>query len=421
MTTAVSELKQRWTIVLACTIGVGTGVTGLPFYTLGLFVLPLQEQFGWSRAETQGMFTIFTFAGLACVPFIGFLVDRYGVRRVVLTSLLGAAVGFALIGLATESLASFYLLGGLLAVLAAGTSPISWTRAITGWFDKQRGIALGLALAGTGIAGWLAPQYVASLLAQFGWREAYIGLAVLPAIAWFFVYWLLEDPPSPVLAREVAGDSLVTDDRVSSPAAPANQADLGISLHEALRQRHFWLIGVGFFLVSMGVGGSIPNLVPLMVDAGISVVQAAAYVSWLGLSVIVGRVVAGLLIDRFWAPGVAAIMLSLPAVAALLLSQGALSPTLLLLSIGLIGLAAGAEFDLIAFLVGRYFGTLHYAKIYALLYALFMFGAGIAPPLFGYCYDLLGSYQPILLVSAGLFVVGAGLLLLLGRYPSAAR
>ena len=284
--------------------------------------------------------------------------------------------------------------------------PHQWTRAITGWFDKQRGIALGLALAGTGIAGWLAPQYVAALLEAYSWREAYFGLAILPAIAFVFVFWLLKNPPLPeqataASAEEVAGEPVSVD----------------VTLHDALRHRHFWLIGIGFFCVSMGVGGSIPNLVPLMVDTGISTAQAASYVGWLGLSVITGRLVAGYLIDRFWAPGVAAVMLSLPAIAALLLSQGLIEPFWLLFSIGLIGLAAGAEFDLIAYLVSRYFGTLHYAKIYALLYAIFMFGAGIAPPLFGYCYDLFGSYAPVLHTAAGLFVGGACLLLLLGRYP----
>ena len=404
-----NELKQHWAVILACLVGVGAGTTGLPFYTLGMFIGPLQEQFGWSRAATQGMFTLFTFVGLACVPAVGYLVDRFGVRPVGLLSLAGAAIGFLLLALMTSSLMTFYFAGGCLAVLAAGTSPISWTRAITGWFDRQRGIALGLALAGTGLAGWLAPAYVSVLLNDFGWRAAYAGLAALPAIALVVVYFLLREPPAvPVVAATT---------QTATPGASEVATQLDLSVSQAVRHYRFWVIALGFFMVSIGIGGSIPNLVPLMVDAGMTRGEAAAHVGWLGVSVILGRLVAGYLIDRFWAPGVAAIMLSIPAVSALLLSQTILDPLLLPISIGLIGLAAGAEFDLIAYLASRYFGTAHYAKIYGLLYAIFMLGAGIAPPVFGYCFDVFGSYQPILQVAAGLFIAGALVLLTLGPYP----
>lgn len=396
------ELTQRWPIVVACHFGIATGVTGLPFYTLGLFVGPLEAERGWSRGETQVMFTLFTFVGLACVPLVGTLVDRYGVRPVALTSMLGASIGFALLGYGSDSLSGYYLCGALLAVLAAGTSPISWTRAIGGWFDRQRGLALGLALAGTGLSAFLAPAYVAWLTAQFSWQTAYLGLATLPLLAWPVVYALLREPP-PVSAIRTGAQSSASE---TDPDLPT-----------AMRSYRFWVIALGFFAVSMGIGGSIPNLVPLMTDAGIARADAAALVGGLGLSVIGGRLLAGWLIDRLWAPGVAAVMLAVPAVSALLLAQETLAPATLPLAVALIGLAAGAEFDLIAYLVSRYFGMTHYAKIYALLYMVFMFGAGIAPPLFGYWYDAAGSYRDILYAAAGAFVLGASALLTLGRYP----
>jgi predicted MFS family arabinose efflux permease len=149
---------------------------------------------------------------------------------------------------------------------------------------------------------------------------------------------------------------------------------------------------------------------------GFDRVSVAHLVAFIGLSVVTGRIIGGWLIDRLWAPGVAFVLLSLPALSCYWLAQDILDYRTALLSIGLIGFAAGVEYDLMAFLVARYFGMRSYAAIYGVLYGCFALGAGIGPLLFGASFDKSGSYGSVLIASTITLVAGACMLLTLGRY-----
>ncbi len=326
--------------------------------------------------------------------------DRVGVRRIALPSLLAVAGVFAGTAWLTSSLTSFYASAVFLAIAGAGTTPLTWTRTINGWFDKQRGLALGLTLSGTGIAAFLAPMYVGWVLSMGSWRTAYLALALIPLLAFPIAWLFLRDP---------AGGNEKSAATVSAPAT-------GATLSEAYRNYRFWAIGVAFFLVSAGISGSISNLIPLLMDAGRSKASAAGTAGLVGLSVIAGRVIAGILLDRIWGPAVAFVMLAAPALSAWVLAQPVLPDAWVPLAVILLGLAAGAEFDFIAFLTSRYFGLLHYGKIYGLLYASFLAGAALAPPLFARVYDVAGNYSAAFYAASGLFFIGAALLLTLGRY-----
>ena len=396
-----SEIASHWRIVLACAVGVGAGIGGIPFYTLGMFIGPLQAEYDWTRAEVQAMFSVFLFSSLLFFPLVGWATDRFGVRRVAITGLVGTAIGYLVLSTLTQGLMSYYAGAVCLGVLGAGTTPISWTKAITGWFHRQRGLALGLVLAGTGVASVFAPDYVRVLIDDYGWREAYLGLAVIPLLALPIAIWLLRDPPK----------------APTGSAAGANAAS-GLTLGEAVRGYRFWVMALTFFGVSLGIAGSIPNLVPLLTDAGYDRAVVARLVGILGVTVILGRVISGYLLDKFWAPAVATFMLILPAISAVILTGDDMSIGVVAVAIVLIGFAAGAEFDLLAFLAGRYFGFASYSMIYSLLYVMLALGAAVAPPLFGYVYDTQGSYAGAMLVACVLFVAGSLLLLALGRYPS---
>ncbi len=400
------ELKNHWRIVLACFFGISLSSTSIPFYTLGAFTVPLQSEFGWSRAEVQAAMLFLTVGSLLTVVAVGLAIDRFGTRTVGLVSIVLFAVTLANIGWSTTSLPLFYFNWALMAALAAGTTPITWTRAINGWFDQQRGIALGFALAGTGVAGFLTPRLATFLIAEYGWRVAYMGLGLLPlVISLPVVLLLLRDPPASSHQDSVA----------KNPLAGIN--NIGITLQEALRGRRFWTIGVAFLIISVGIGGTIPNLIPLLHDGGMDLATAASVAGTVGLSVIAGRIVAGYLIDILWAPAVAFVVFAMPAASCLVLAADATTPTLAVVAAVLIGLAAGAEFDMISYLTSRYFGLKHYGKIYAFQFAAFSIGAGFAPLVFGLVYDRVGSYRPILLSAALMYVVGSAALLTLGRYP----
>lgn len=383
-------------------IGAGCGLSSISFYTHSVFAAAITRDTGWSRGDVQLGVTIMILMAVVTAPAIGGLIDRLGARRVALMSIPLYGISLAAMALSTDQLWTYYLAWAVMSLVAAGTLPITWTRVVNGWFNRHRGLALGITLGGTGIAATLGPTYVTGLIEQFGWRQAYAVLALtITAIAMPAVYFLFRSPQ----------------ERRSQNATYERPSIDGLTLREGMRDYRFWAIGCSLVLAAAGISGLITNTVPLLIDRGLTTAKAAGYAGLIGLSVIAGRLVVGALVDRIWAPLVAAVFLSIPAIAALLLANAAPSSTMITASMIFIGLAAGAELDLLAFLTSRYFGLRHYGKLYGALYVFFSIGAGLAPVSFGYVFDYFDSYGPILLTVASMSVVGAGLMLTLGKYP----
>lgn len=399
------EFANGWKLIFASFIGMMTGLTALPFYTYGVFAIPLETEFGWTRAQAQSGLLFQTIGVLAVLPVLGWACDKYGARKIAILSITFFALAFATMSQLRGSLFQFYATTLLLGVVGVGTLPITWTRAINGAFDKNRGLALGAALMGTGATGYIAPKLANWGIETYDWQTAYLILAGLPALIGLPIVLLF-------FHERVRSENESKNPSASLP---------GVTLQTALRDFRFWLIAIGFMIISFGIGGSIQNLFPYFVGAGYGPGQAAGFLSTIGMSVIVGRLSTGFFLDRFWGPGVAAILMALPAISCFLLASG--SPEIFAAYVAtiLIGFAAGAEFDIIAYLASRYFGLKHYSKIYSLLYAAFAIGAAIAPGLFGFAFDRFGNYQTVFLISAALFVMGSVLLLFLGRYPDLER
>ncbi|MCB2108413.1 MAG: MFS transporter [Rhodobacteraceae bacterium] len=396
------ELKRGWPIIVAALVGTGTGISALPMFTIGVFTVPLGEAFGWSRAEAQGVISMFVLGALIGAPAAGWAMDRRGVRIVTLLSTTMTAILFFALAAFTRSLMSFYAIALVMGILGAGTTSVTWSRAIIAWFKAKRGLALGLALTGSGVCGAIVPIYATWLVQTWGWRYGYAGLGLLPA----------------VLAIPVTLAFL----RMPKAAAQDDEHDhehaWGQTLGQAISTRRFWFIGIGLFLAGLGTSGVIAHLIPMLTDRGFSAGDAARIASALGIAILVGRVATGYLIDRIWAPAVAAVVLAIPAASCIILALDNSPATLLTLAAVAIGFAGGAEFDLLAYLCSRYFGLKHYGAIYGSLYACFVLASGMAPPLFGYVYDTQGRYDPILYIAAVAFVAGVLLLLALGRYPN---
>ena len=396
-----SEFSDGWKLIFASFIGMMAGLTALPFYTYGIFAIPLEAEFGWTRAQSQTALLFQTIGVLAVLPILGWACDRHGVRKIAIGSMLLFAIGFAMMALNNGSLWQYYATALGFGVVGVGTLPITWTRAVNAAFDKNRGLALGLALTGTGATGIITPIIAGWVIENHGWRYAYIALAALPAIIGLpIVILFFKEKVVPIKDKVISNSKLT-----------------GKTFGAALKDYRFWLIAIGFLIISFGIGGTIQNLVPYYTGSGYSFAQAVAFMSVIGMSVIVGRLSTGFLLDRFWGPGVAAALMVLPAISCFILSSGSPSVSMAYFSTILIGLAAGAEFDIIAYLASRYFGLKNYGKIYSLLYAAFAIGAAMAPGIFGYTYDILGDYKVVFLISAGLFLLGALMLLPLGKYP----
>ena len=186
-----AEFKTGWPVVFSSALGIALGMSPLPFYTIGVFAGPLAQEFGWQIGEIMSALAVFTLVAMASSPLVGYLTDRLGVRRVVLTSIVLFSVSFMAFALNNGSRTLYLLLWAILAFAGAGTLPITFTRAVSNWFNEKRGLALGIALIGTGVSGALAKVFAGWMIAEYGWRAAYVGVGALPLLVFWGGVWVL--------------------------------------------------------------------------------------------------------------------------------------------------------------------------------------------------------------------------------------
>lgn len=394
------EFRRAWKPLLASSIGLGFGLSPIPPYTAGIMAKALETEFGWARADVLGTLMLVPIALVILGRYVGRLVDKVGPRKVAIGSTAGLGLGQLLIGLIGDTLPGFYIGWGIMAVLALGTLPMTYAKVINGWFRRSRGIALGLALASTGIAGAVLPFIVTGMVGEYGWRGGYVGLAAIPLLVSVpLLFFWLKEPPA---------EALGADGHSTAP---------GMEVRTALRSYRFWAIAIGSLALAFGVSGLLPNLFPLLVDRGIPAAEATSALAALAISVTAGRILSGWLMDHIWAPIVCAILV-LPATGALfLLAAPGLGASVMLASVVTLGLVAGAEFDLVAYMTARYFGQKHFSELYGMQYAAFGLGAGFAPAAYGAMYDRLGSYDPGIWISIGLLLFAIVINFTLGAYP----
>jgi MFS transporter, OFA family, oxalate/formate antiporter len=404
-----AEITQNWRLLLACMFGVGFGSIGFAAYSIGAFVDPLGEEFGWSRAEVQLAIAFGVGLGGFAAPVVGTLIDRYGGRKIALWGLVGVAAGYALAAF-NQSLWTFYLAYIVVAVLGAGSGPVSWTRAVAARFEKRRGLALALILSGTGVSAIFVPPYVVYIVEAYGWRAGYLALALLPLLVALPLAFFFFHPSRPL--RELERDEEPLNENSEPTAVPE-----GMSLREAVRSYRFWVLLASVLAMYLAITGIVPNFIPALTDHGFSPAVAASIMSVYGISLIFARLGIGWLLDRFWGPAVAAVVLTSPALACLILVGEPTYATAVLAS-ALIGAAAGAELDLLAYFAVRYFGIKSYGRIYGFLYTGVAFGAGLGPISFAYIYQITGSYDTSFYAALALFCFGGLSILTLGRYPN---
>jgi cyanate permease len=275
---------------------------------------------------------------------------------------------------------------------------------IAQWFDRQRGLALGIGTAGVGLGVALMPQVAARLIDAVGWRLAYVGLAV--------AVLLIAYPPVTLFLREPPGF------RAHARRQPAFTTAVvpGVPAAEALRSRLFWGLAIAFFLDVIAINGTLTHIVPLLTDRGVPRQVATAALSGTGFALIFGRVLSGWCLDRFWGPYVAIAFFVLPMVGIAILISGAggFAPFLGAIACGL---GIGAEIDLMAFFTSRYFGLRDYAKLYGTMFGIFALGVGIGPALSGASFDRFQSYTPAFVIFEIMLAVSCLIFLRLGPYP----
>lgn len=382
-----------WRTATASTLGLACGPSVLAVTTFGAFIAPLHREFGWGISAIGLASSILSITIVFISPVQGLLVDRFGGRRVILCSSPFFALSLMAMYFLPDSLPAFYLGWVLIPLCGMGLWPVSYLRLTAGWFERRLGLALGVANSGIGIGTVLAPVLTTVLISTWGWRAAYLGLGVVALIAFPVAYFLLAEPRPRAETLRASGDTL----RVAAKTRP------------------FWIVLAAFVLLGTIGSTVLVHQISLLLDAGIPSHIANLVPVALGVALIVARIVTGWLLDRFMVSRVMSVYLVGGIVSVLLFAAGPNVP-MALLAAALSGLLIGAEFDVLSYLIPRYFGRLAFGRIYGVAFATFQIGGAAATSLVSVSRDTYGSYTPAMLALAVACAVCAVLFLCLGPY-----
>ena len=375
------QIFYGWWVVVGSAVGLFWGVP-ISVYSFSVFFRPLMQEFHAGRAAVSMAFTLKLMAAALCSAPIGWLTDRYGPRRVVL---IGTGVfGFILFTnrVFSGSILQFYCFYLVLGLCTGGVGPIPYGSLVSQWFDRSRGLALGLTMLGIGLGAVVMPSVAQTLIARFGWRTAYstLGASVL-LICWPVVAGLVKDKP-----RDFSSPS----DSASTRTDGIEGARPGLSARDAWRSRDFWLMACAFTLVSASVQACVVHMAPMLNDRNLGLRAAASGSSLIGAAVMIGRIGTGYLLDRIFAARLASILFAASASGIGLLWLG--NHTTAFVGAFLVGLGLGAEVDLIPYMTSRYFGMRDFGTAYSSLFAAFALAGAIGPLIMGAGFDRTGSY-----------------------------
>lgn len=401
--TAADEWRRGWRLVIACFVGFS--FFSIMTHSLGVFMEPLSREFGWSRTLISSGVTISSAITALLSPFFGILIDRYGSRRVAMPGLIAAMAAIACFSLASGSALQWMLLWVFYATISISVKTTVWTAAIVGAFQTSQGLALGAMLSGTAAAQIILPPLTTWLVDSFGWRLAYVWLGCVWggltfALCWFFLHDV----------HRQAGNS--------PGAAQRDRPDLpGLTIAQARRDSALWRIGISTFFVMLLTIGLLIHQIPILTEAGVSRTTAAWLASLAGAAGIAGKLVSGLLLDRYRANWVGGFTLVATAFAFVLLLDGVRTPELIVAAMVVSGYSAGSKLQVASYLTARYGGVRNFGVIYGLITSLVAFGSGLGPMLAGFVYDATQSYTQFLIAgTVGCLACGA-LIMTLPRYP----
>ena len=406
-----SKIFYGWWVLLACVVGLLVGPGQFAFGSLGLFIIPMQNEFGWSRSEISLSTTIFTIALIFFMPVVGKLVDKFGSKQVLLPAMLVIGLSLAVIPLVVSQLWHLFVIFFIMGSLGAAANSLPFMLAISSWFDRYRGMAIGFAMAGSGVGYASVPPVIQHINSTFGWRWGYYTLAaIILFLAIPLIFFLFRNKPADM---SLMPDGVAHD---SSPGADTTIIESGLSRHAALRDRNFWILVSIFSLIAFCLFGLLIHMVPMLSDRGMSSTNAAYAASLVGITILIVRVPIGYLMDHIFAPRVAQCCFLMSTIGIAMFASG-VSGFYAYIAAVLVGFSIGAEIDLLAFLAGRYFGLKNYGEVFGMLFASMMLGVSLGPPTFGFCFDITGDYTLVLYLSCLILIAATFIAQLLPAYP----
>ena len=400
---ALEEWKQHW--LLAAVSLVGFTYSPVATYSLGLFMEPLQREFGWERSQiSMGLFVNALFAVLFTTP-VGALIDRYGARRNAIPGIMLGMVGLGALSFANGSLVQWVALWTFYAMATLFIKTTVWCAAVSKAFSASRGLAIGVVLCGSGLSQSLTPIIAQRLIDGFGWRHAYQLLAlgwgglVLVLLLLFFH----DFGPNNVPAK-------------SEGAAPATALP-GYTFREAIRTRPIQQICGAVLVGSIISVGIAVHLVPILIDTGLSRGAAAGIGGLAGLSAIAGKLLTGVLLDRVRGSLVPFLSFALPSAGMAMLLLPHPGIWLAAFAVMVLGFSAGSVTQSQAYLITRYAGLRSYGAVLGVASSIIGATLGFAPWFAGKVFDVTGSYHLVLLLGIPCTLAAGALVIGLGAYP----
>jgi len=385
-----------WKVAIASSFACMAGFGSILIYSFGAFIKPLSAEFGWSRQTIAIAFACASFTLGICSPVLGWLLDRFGPRRVLLPSIALFALAFGSLSTLHKNLAQLFCTFVVIGAIGNATAQLGYTRAVSTWFRARRGAALAVLLTGSSLGMVAVPVLAQGLITSLGWRISYLILASLPLLIAF--------PIAALFVRE-RKDQVGVATKVAAPVDAS-----------ALDSRAFWILLTTLVLGAMSTTGVITQLSALLTDRGIQASGAGYAVAAAGAASFFGRLSTGWLLDRFFAPRVGMLLLFTTSLGLYLLKTASTIPTAFVAAV-LIGFSMGGESDVTPYVLARYFGLKSLGLLYGWAWMAFAIAAAAGSILLGRAFDHSGTYVGVLQIfSVATFVAGA-LMLAMPRYP----
>ena len=383
--TSGEEWKKFWPLVLVA--AVGFSFHSIMSASTGIFMEPLGKEFGWNKSMQTSGLTIAALVGMLLSPFFGILIDKHGTRKLALPGLVLSGLCVTAFGYATGSVTQWIVMWSFYALASLAIKSTIWTSAVSGVFDKGRGLAIGVALSGTAVAMTIAPPLVNSLVENFGWRNAFawlgLGWGGLTLILCYFLLYDAHDLKLRPMHESVDGKRAET----SLP---------GLSVAQAWRSSALWRIGISTFLMMVITIALNVHQYPIMTEAGVDRTSAAWFASLAGFSGIIGKLVTGWLLDRYRPNWIGGVTLAMTAGAFILLMMPNLTTPMIVTAMVVNGYAAGTKLQICGLLTSRYGGIKNFGKIFGMMATMIAAGSAIGPFFASAVYDFYGNYIPFL-------------------------
>jgi len=394
------DSSRGWAVVAGAFIALLFSVGVLIVYSFGVLSTAIVTEFGWTNIQRSTLFVAFSICSVIAGPVWGAVADRAGARRVAIVSAVLLMLCFLALSGLPNNLVIAHAAFAAIGLFGAGTLPPTYACLVVGWFDRHRGLALGLTMIGVGAGATALPPIAAMIVTSYGWRELCIAYSLMVLIISIpCAVLLLRAHPEQTMQQKKAGQPVM------------------VTVKSAARQYRTWALGIFALITGCILVASVTNFVPLLQSRGETLVDAAKYQSIMGLSLIAGRLVGGALLDRIFAPRVVTAILLVTALGFFILNQANSSMAYVLAAVG-IGLAIGLEIDFLAFIASRYYDRAAFTTIFALFFAVYSLGATAGPPLFAWFLQTTGGYSFGLLTSSVLMLILSLTMFTLPRYEA---